>query len=103
MKKRQRKKNEKKYLPIFADEFALLTMTDEERKKAHEDYLKYRKRYAFRKKYNDLKRGKGRPKSITYFYPLGSKFVRSTNELARRTRKNYVPSLTVTQSLSDIQ
>lgn len=33
MKKRQRKKNQKKYLPIWADEANLLTMTEEEKKK----------------------------------------------------------------------
>jgi hypothetical protein len=40
-------KNEKKELPIVADEFNLLTMTPEEQQKAHEDY---------RKKYRYLKR-----------------------------------------------
>jgi hypothetical protein len=55
MNKRQMKKKQKKYLPIIADESNLMTMTDSEKNKADEDFNKFRERYAFRKKYNDMK------------------------------------------------
>lgn len=56
MKKRQYKKNQKKYILVIADEFNLMLMTDEERKQAWKGYEEYRRRYAFRKKYSDLKK-----------------------------------------------
>lgn len=67
MKKRQRKKNEKKYITIIADEFNLLTMSDEEREKAYKDYMKFRQLYAFKKKYRDLKNAK----HLIYYFPVG--------------------------------
>lgn len=70
MNKRQKKKKEKKYLPILADEANLLTMTPEERKKAYSDYKRFREKYAYRKKYRDLKTGE----TLRYFYPTGKKF-----------------------------
>ncbi|MEK5358061.1 hypothetical protein [Paenibacillus sp. FSL L8-0709] len=38
MKKRQYKKNQKKYIPVIADEFNLMLMTDEEREQAWKGY-----------------------------------------------------------------
>jgi len=95
VKKRQRKKNKKKCIPIIADEFCLLTMTDEERQKALEEYRKFRQKFAFRKKYKDLKKSK----PLIYYYPLGSLFTRRMMSIARK------PALStlVTQTISDVQ
>ncbi|MCM3443978.1 MULTISPECIES: hypothetical protein [Metabacillus] len=98
MKKRQKKKNKKKYLPIIADEFNLTTMTREELEQANKDYQEYRERYAFRKKYKDLNEGK----SLYHSFPVGQKVTNTLKELssiARSARK----SSTVTQSIDDFK
>jgi len=85
--KRQRKKKQKKYLPVIADEFTLLTMTEEERNKAYKDFLNYRERFAYRKRYKDLKE----KRTLTYAYPFGEKLANSLNaisNLARGPKKN---------------
>lgn len=99
MNKRQRKKKEKKYLPIIADEFNLLTMTDEEREKAFADYEKFREKYAYRKRYKDLKKGK----RLRYYYPIGKKYAESLTELNNITRSGESKPITVTQSLDDLK
>jgi hypothetical protein len=101
MNKRQKKKNEKKYLPIIADEGNLLTMTDEELTAADKDYLEYSERYAFRKKYKDLKNGK----PLSYYFPLGQKFSESMKELSNVARRNRKPNTgtIVSQSINDFQ
>ncbi|MCM3227542.1 hypothetical protein [Terribacillus saccharophilus] len=67
MRKRQKKKNQKKYLPIIADEFNLLTMTADERNKAWKEYDAFREKHGFRKKYKDLKNAN----PLTYYFPVG--------------------------------
>lgn len=96
MKKRQKKKNQKKYLPIIADEVNLLTMTNEEREQAFKDYERFRERYVYRLKYKDLKEGK----PLFYVFPAGAKFSNAIKEIysvARRARKR----TTVIQSIND--
>ena len=96
MNKRQLKKKQNKYLPVIADEITLLTMTEEERKKAFKEFLRFRERFAYRKRYKDLKR----KKALVYVYPIGKKFsetLQKTSNLARGPRK----TLEVTQSLED--
>lgn len=83
MNKRQRKKKEKKYLPIIADEFNLMTMTEEEREQAMKDYDKFREKYAFCKTYKQLKEGK----PLRYYFPTGQQFTNSMRELSGVTRK----------------
>lgn len=100
MNKRQKKKKQKKYLPIIADEFNLLTMTIEERNKADKEFDKFRERFAYRKKYKDLKEGK----PLRYFYPPGQKFSNAIKDVSNlgaggRTRKLY----TATQSMDDFK
>lgn len=101
IKKRQRKKNQKKYLPIHADEAILLTMTEEEQKKAWNDYLKYRERYAYCKTYRELKEFKknNKRKMLFYSYPIGEKmsnYLQKVSSLGRRNSKNFA-----TQSLTE--
>lgn len=100
MNKRQKKKNEKKYLPIIADEFNLVSMTEEEREKACIEFNKFRERFAYRKKYKDLKNGK----ALVYYYPPGEKvtnFIENVSNIARKTRK--LSTRVVTQTLDDFQ
>lgn len=84
MNKRQKKKNQHKYLSIIADEFNLMTMTLEEQKTAHKEYMDFRERYAFRKKYKDLKNDK----PLVYYFPLGQKFGESMKEISNATRRD---------------
>lgn len=97
MKKRQRKKNEKKYITIYVDEFNLITMTDEERKQAWDDYLKYRKKYAFRKRYKDLKTSK----PLMYIFPPSQSMGSFISEISKRSRKGNQPGTTVYQNQND--
>ena len=69
MNKRQRKKKEQKYLPIIADEFNMISWTEEEKKEELKKYDQFRERYAYRKKYKDLKHGT----FLRYYYPPGQK------------------------------
>lgn len=98
MNKRQKKKKEKKYLPIIADEANLLTMTSEEREKAFDDYERFREKYAYRKKYKDLKEGE----PLRYYFPIGNKYAdefKIMSDIARSKDQKFV---TVTQSLDDL-
>ncbi|GAF66427.1 hypothetical protein BTS2_3328 [Bacillus sp. TS-2] len=79
MNKRQRKKKEKKYLPIIADEFNLLSMNPTELEKAHSDFREFREKYAYRKKYKNLKEGQ----VLKYFYPIGSEFTNSLEKFSK--------------------
>ncbi|WP_240416654.1 hypothetical protein [Paenibacillus periandrae] len=83
MRKRQRKKNSKKYLPIIVDEFPLLLMTDEERLDAQRQYEAYRQRYAFRKRYKDLKNNR----MLRVYYPSSKSFQQSMNRFNRLMRE----------------
>ncbi|CAK7051879.1 hypothetical protein [Tissierella sp.] len=65
MNKRQRKKRNKKYLPVIADEVNLISMSDEEYKNAIDGYKDFRKKYAYRKKYKNLK-----GKVLIYVFPI---------------------------------
>lgn len=96
MKKRQRKKNEKKHIPTWADEFMLLTMSEEERRVAWENYNSFRKKFAFRKRYKDLKDAK----VLVYYFPVGQLFMRGPIDQSRKGRGN---SHMTTQSLIDLQ
>lgn len=101
MNKRQKKKKEKKYLPIIADEANLLTMTPEERKKAHDDYKRFREKYAYRKKYRDLKTGE----TLRYFYPTGKKYTDALIKLSKvgnSANGENAQFVTVTQSIRTI-
>lgn len=88
VRKRQKKKNSKKYLRIFLDEAPLLYMTIEERQIAHKEYLKYLEKYAFRKQYKDLKD----QKNTLYYIPQVSKMERdwrgNVSDVGRRNRKS---------------
>lgn len=79
MNKRQRKKREKKYLPVIADEYNLLTMNEQEREEAWKEYYKFRKRYAFCKTYKELKEGK----PLRYYFPCGEQYNKFISQLSR--------------------
>lgn len=101
MKKRQRKKNLKKYLSIYADESNLLTMTEEEHKKAWSDYEKFIEQHAYCKTYRELKDFKknNKRKILFYQFPVGEKmsnYLQEISSLSRRKTKKH----TVTQSLT---
>jgi len=83
MKKRQYKKNQKKFILVIADEFNLMLMTDEERKQAWNGFLEFRSRYAFRKKYSDLKRAK----PLIYYFPFGKTAQTFLKDISMRSRK----------------
>lgn len=82
MNKRQRKKKMKKYLPIIGDEANLLTMTANERDKAIQDFEKFKEKFAYRKKYKDLKEGK----PLQYYYPIGQTFADTLINLSTISR-----------------
>lgn len=96
MNKRQKKKKQKKYLPIIADEFNLITMTDAEREKAFEEYNKFREHYAYRKKYKDLNKGK----MLHYYFPPGQQAMNFIQTVSNRVRKQS-KMVTVTQNIND--
>lgn len=97
MNRRQKKKSSKKVLPIFADEFNLLTMTPEELKEAFADCEHYRQRYGFRKKYSNLKHH-----FLRYFYPCGETFKKECSALNSLFRAHGEPVI-VTQSLPGVK
>lgn len=77
LNKRQKKKKLKKTLPLFADEFPLLSMTESELKSALEQAERFRLKYGYRKKYSNLKR----KKNLLYFYSTGEKSSKSLGEI----------------------
>lgn len=94
MRKRQRKKNEKKYLPFYMDEVHLLFMTVEERKESMVKFLEMRKKWAFNKRYKDLKNSR----KIYFHVPSTSQKERDflTNTMKRvRKSKSIVLGTTV--------
>lgn len=99
MNKRQRKKKKKKYLPVIADEHNLISMTDEERELAIKEYEKFVEKYAYRKKYKNLK-----GKYLNYYYPVGKtarESLRKISELCSKKNCSTQPII-VKQSISDI-
>lgn len=96
MNKRQRKKNATKLIPVIADESNLLFMTPEEYDKAIADYTAYCKKYAFRKKYKDLK-----TKSLSYYFTIPFKTTEIISTIARLGSSKNKSSFTVTQSIDD--
>lgn len=89
MNRRQRKKKEKNYLPLMIDEFTLLSLTDEERKKALDVYAHNRERSAYKKKYSDLK--EGNDKLLFYTFPTENKLsikIEETLRIARQQDNN---------------
>lgn len=103
MKKRQRKKNQKRYLPIYADEFNLTTMSEEERKKAWEDYLKFREQHAYCKTYRELKEFNktNKQKMLFYQFPAGEEMSNYLQKISSIRRQSPKQSLVVTQSLTE--
>lgn len=87
----------------MADEFNLLNMTDEEREEALKGYKNFVQKYAYRKKYKDLKERK----ILFYSFPLGKssrEWINSIVSIGRRTRKTPNTAIhTVTQSLDDFK
>lgn len=99
MNKRQAKKKKKKYLPVIADEANLILMTDEERNSAIDEYIKFVEKYAYRKRYRDLKKGN----YLSYAYPAPKAAVEMLRKFTSRCRKPNSKSMIVTQSLDDFQ
>jgi len=97
MNKRQAKKKRKKYLPVIADEFNLITMTNEEKESAIADYMKFVEKYAYRKHYRDLK-----GKCLYYSYPSSKAMAETFRKLASVARKTNSKPIMVTQSLDDV-
>lgn len=103
MNKRQRKKNQKKYLPIHADEFNLLTMTEDEQKVAWREYLQFRERYTYCKTYRKLKEFKkvNKGRMIYYQFSVGNQMSKFLQEISMFGRKESKHSVTITQSLTE--
>lgn len=99
MNKRQLKKRNKKRLPVIADEYNLLLMTDDEREEAIKGYQNFVEKYAYRKKYKDLKRGK----YLRYFYPLGKQYSYWLTNVFNSCKGYSRSPITVTQNLSEIR
>jgi hypothetical protein len=97
MNKRQAKKKKKKYLPVIADEFNLLGMTDKERESAILEYVKFVEKYAYRKHYRDLKKHD----YLVYAYPAPKAAVEMLRKFTSRCRKHNSKSMIVSQSLDD--
>ena len=86
LRKRQRKKNSKKYLRVVMDEAPLLCMTLEEQQNAYKEFLYYREKYAFRKKYKELKNQKH---TLYYIPPVSKKakdWIDTVSAVGRRNR-----------------
>lgn len=97
------KKKQGKYLPILPDEFNLLTMTEEEWKRAEADFKAYREKYAFRKRYKDLKSDSKNGKILLYSYPIGAKksaFMKELQDVG--LSQGDVKPITIVQKLSDV-
>lgn len=99
MKKRQGKKNQKKYFSIYADEYNLITMTEEEQKQAWNDYLKFREEHAYCKTYRQLKEFKknNKRKMLLYHFPVGQKtsdLLQEISSIGRRKQHSVTQSLT---------
>ncbi|WDV09379.1 hypothetical protein [Lysinibacillus irui] len=102
MNKRQRKKNQKKYLPIHADEFNLLTMTEDEQKKAWSEYLEFREKHAYCKTYRQLKEFKKANKGMIFYqFSIGNQMGKFLREVSNFGRKKSEHSITITQSLTE--
>lgn len=99
MNKRQEKKKEKKRVPVIADEFNLIGMTDEEREEALKGYKDFVKKYTYRKKYKDLKLRK----YLVYPFPLGKASREWITNMMNIGRSNRKTPITVTQSLNDFK
>ena len=101
MKKRQRKKIQKRYFPIYGDEANLLTMTEEEQKKAWNDYLKFREKHTYCKTYRRVKEfyKENKLKMIFYQFPVGEKMSNYLQEISNIGRRQ--PRYTATQSLTE--
>lgn len=95
MNKRKKKKMLKKCLPLFADEFKLLTMTTDEKEKAFSDAETYRLKYGYRKKYKNLE-----GKFINYYYPVGTQIENCFEDIFKHGRKRGT-TLTITQNPSN--
>ena len=98
MNKRQKKKKRKKYLPVIVDESPLWLMTDEERKLAIAEHDRYVEKYAYRKKYKNLK-----GKYLTYHYPRGKTVGELTAKLVRQLRSTRIVPTVVVQNMSDFE
>lgn len=74
---------DRKCLLVIADEYPLILMSEEERAVAIKGFLEFRRQYAYRRKYKDLKSGK----ILRYFYPSKgpSEFEK---EIFKRCRKS---------------
>ncbi|MCA1064680.1 hypothetical protein QTG56_24020 (plasmid) [Rossellomorea sp. AcN35-11] len=96
MNKRQKKKDQKKYLPIYADEYNLSTMTIEEREQAYRDYLIFRERYA-RTTHKGLKEGK----RLHYVFPPGKTYTTALQDISSIARKTSNKPLVVHQNIDD--
>lgn len=99
MNKRQKKKKLKKTLPLIADEYPLMTMTESERDSALKQSEKYRLKYGYRKKYSNLKK----EKFLHYMYSIGkeySEWLTRVHDVSRRRKgKPIVVQQTIEQLL----
>jgi len=98
MNKRQLKKKQKKYLPIIADEYNLLTMTEEERQQAYKECDEYRKKYGYRKKYKDLKGN-----YLNYYYPVGKEHQERMSRIISTLRSKPIKFMIVEQKFKDLE
>jgi hypothetical protein len=100
MNKRQLKKRNKKCLPVIADEFNLITMTNKEREEAVTDYLMFVRKYAYRKHYKDLKMT---GKYLIYAYPVSKSMREAFSKLSsfKRIPRSQSNMTVATQSVDD--
>lgn len=104
MNKRQWKKKQGKYLPLFPDEYNLVSMTDAERKQAIDAFMAYREKYAFRKRYKDLKNDSKNGKTLFYSYPVGATHAAIMKKFwGVGLPKKKVDPIIVVQKLSDLE
>ncbi|MBO0587589.1 MULTISPECIES: hypothetical protein [unclassified Sporosarcina] len=78
-----------------------MTMTNEESEAAFKGYKDFRERFAFRKKYKDLKEGK----PLRYYFSPGQKlndYVKELSCVSRRVRKSNTVTV-ATQSINDFR
>lgn len=105
MKKRQRKKENKKYVMIPCDEFNLMTMTAGERETAWKEYQRFVKKYCYCKTYKELKARKAARshKMPFYAFPVGSKLNDSIQCIATMARRTKVKSVLAIQTMDDFK
>lgn len=101
MNKRQAKKAHKKVVYPLIDEYNLLTLDEDEYKKAKADFEKYIFQHFRYKHYKD--KYKLSRKFCTYVYPVGKAYREKMEQKLQKAKKYKIDTIIVYQSLEDLK